>query len=100
MTKQIAKKLEDTTPNTPEFEWYTNEFNRQRNNALAQAKVPGFTLIPKAAPFPTAAVQAPSAFWQSLPFTKNYSEEDMNALKWANENPLDPRSNAIKERFK
>jgi hypothetical protein len=24
----------------------------------------------------------------------------MKALKWANENPLDPRSNAIKERFK
>ena len=40
MTKQLAKKLEDTTPGTPEFEWYTNEFNRLRNNALAQAKVP------------------------------------------------------------
>jgi hypothetical protein len=100
MTKQIAKKLEDTTPGTPEFEWYTNEFNRLRNNALAQAKVPGVTLIPKASPFPTGKVEAPSAFWQALPFTKNYSEEDMNALKWANENPLDPRSNAIKERFK
>jgi hypothetical protein len=100
MTKQLAKKLEDTTPGTPEFEWYTNEFNRLRNNALAQAKVPGIALMPKASPFPTGKVEAPSAFWQALPFTKNYSEEDMKALKWANENPLDPRSNAIKERFK
>jgi hypothetical protein len=100
MTKQLAKKLEDTTPGTPEFEWYTNEFNRLRNNALAQAKVPGVTLVPQASPFPTGKVEAPSAFWQALPFTKNYSEEDIKALKWANENPLDPRSNAIKERFK
>ena len=100
MTKQLAKKLEDTTPGTPEFEWYTNEFNRLRNNALAQAKVPGVTLIPQASPFPTGKVEAPSAFWQALPFTKNYSEDDLKALEWANANPLDPRSNAIKERFK
>jgi hypothetical protein len=100
MTKQLAKKLEDTTPGTPEFEWYTNEFNRLRDNALAQAKVPGAVMTPKASPFPTGKVEAPSAFWQTLPFTKKYSEDDLKALEWANANPLDPRANAIKERFK
>jgi hypothetical protein len=100
MTKQLAKKLEDTTPGTPEFEWYTNEFNRLRNNALAQAKVEGAKAIPAASPFPTPKVEAPSSFWQMLPGTTKYSEDDLKALEWANANPLDPRANAIKERFK
>jgi soluble lytic murein transglycosylase-like protein len=99
-TKKMADKLVDLTPGTPEFEWTRQELERQKNNALATAKVPGYKFVPNPAPFPTGKVEAPSAFWQALPFTKNYSEEDMNALKWANENPLDPRSNAIKERFK
>lgn len=97
MTKQLAKKLEETTPGTPEFEWYTNEFNRLRNNALAQAKVPGVTAVPQASPFPTAKVDVPGGISQ---WWNNYSAKDIEALKWANEHPLDPRANAIKERFK
>lgn len=97
MTKQLAKKLEETTPGTPEFEWYTNEFNRLRNNALAQAKVPGANVMPQASPFPTGKVDVPGSISQ---WWHNYSPEDIKALEWANANPLDPRANAIKERFK
>lgn len=97
--KKIAAKLEDLSPGTPEFEWYTNELSRLRNNALAQAKVAGATLVPKAAPFPTAAVDVPGSISQ---WWNNYSPKDIEALKWANDpaNALDPMANQIKARFK
>ena len=95
--KRIAAKIEETTPGTPEYEWYTNELNRLRNNALAQAKVEGAVLVPAASPFPLAKVDVPGGISQ---WWNNYSPEDIKALEWANANPLDPRANLIKERFK
>jgi hypothetical protein len=97
LREKIKKDLE---PGTPQYEWHMRELQRLQNNALAMAKVPGYNLDQKAIPYPTESVKLPSAFYQSLPYTTKYSDEDKKALEWANANPLDPRSNQIKERFK
>jgi hypothetical protein len=76
------------------------ELQRLQNNALAMAKIPGYTINEQAIPYPTESVKPPSSFWQMLPGTTKYSDEDLKALEWANANPLDPRANQIKERFK
>jgi hypothetical protein len=97
--KKIAAMISEQqlTPGTPEFTWNQNELNRLRNNAMAEAKVPGFSFIPEPAPYPKPEIAQPGSVSQ---WWNNYTPADIEALKWANEHPLDPRSNAIKARFK
>ena len=97
----IKEKLKkEVTEGSPEYSWYTRELERLQNNALAMAKIPGYTIVPQASPFPTGKVELPSSFWQALPGTRKYTPDEIEALKFANANPLDPRSNAIKESLK
>ena len=97
--KKIAAMISEQqlTPGTPEFTWNQNELNRLRNNAMAEAKVPGFKFIAEPAPYPKPEIAQPGSVSQ---WWNNYTPADIEALKWANENPLDPRANAIKARFK
>lgn len=94
LREKIKKELET---GTPEYAWHIKELERLQNNALAMAKIPGYTAIGQSTPYPKPEVAKPgaiSSWWN------NYSAEDLKALEWANANPLDPRANAIKERFK
>ena len=97
--KKIASMISEQqlTPGTPEFTWNQQELNRLRNNAMAEAKVPGFSFIAEPAPYPKPEIAQPGSVSQ---WWNNYTPADIEALKWANEHPLDPRSNAIKARFK
>ena len=98
--KKIAAMISEQqlTPGTPEFTWNQQELNRLRNNAMADAKVPGFKFIAEPAPYPKPEVSPPGAISQF--FGKKYTPADIEALEWANAHPLDPASNAIKARFK
>jgi Transglycosylase SLT domain len=80
--------------------YYDKLLEIRRNNAFAEAGVPGYKMITEMPVMPTESVKAPSDFWQMLPGTHKLTDEDKKALEWANSNPLDPRANAIKERFK
>jgi Transglycosylase SLT domain len=97
--KKIAAMISEQqlTPGTPEFTWNQNELNRLRNNAMAEAKVPGFSFIPEPAPYPKPEIAQPGSVSQ---WWNNYTPADIEALKWANAHPLDPAANAIKARFK
>lgn len=98
--KKIAAMISEQqlTPGTPEFTWNQQELNRLRNNAMAEAKVPGFKFIAEPSPYPKPEVAPPGAISQF--FGKKYTPADIEALEWANAHPLDPASNAIKARFK
>lgn len=98
--KKIAAMISEQqlTPGTPEFTWNQQELNRLRNNAMAEAKVPGFKFIAEPSPYPKPEVAPPGVISQF--FGKKYTPADLEALKWANEHPLDPRANEIKARFK
>jgi hypothetical protein len=97
--KKIANMIEkqELTPGTPEFTWNQQELNRLRNNAMAEANVPGFKFIAEPSPYPKPEIAPPGSVSQ---WWNNYAPADIEALKWANEHPLDPRANAIKARFK
>jgi hypothetical protein len=98
--KKIAAMIseEKLTPGTPEYTWNQQELIRLRGNAMAEAKVPGFKFIAEPAPYPKPEVTPPGVISQF--FGKKYTPADLEALKYANENPLDPLSNQIKARFK
>lgn len=98
--KEWAKAAEESSGDPARKEYYERRIQIARNNAFAEAGVPGYKMMTDLPGMPTEAVKPPSEFWQSLPFTKRYSPDDIKALEWANANPLDPRANAIKERFK
>jgi hypothetical protein len=96
--KKLAA-LQADSQGTIQQQYYDKMLQIKRNNAFAEAGVPGYKMIAELPAVPTEPVKAPSDFWQSLPFTHKYSPEDIKALEWANANPLDPRANEIKKRF-
>lgn len=69
-----------------------------RNNAFAEAGVPGYKMITNLPVFPTERVEP--SWWSQNVGKPKYDAEDLKALKFANDNPMDPLSNQIKERFK
>jgi hypothetical protein len=96
--KKLAAAQADAQ-GTIQQQYYDRMLQIKRNNAFAEAGVPGYKMMSELPAVPTEPVKAPSDFWQSLPFTHKYSPEDIKALEWANANPLDPRANEIKKRF-
>ena len=96
--KKLAGLGAEAQAGSIQQQYYQEMMRIKRNNAFAEAGVPGFKMITALPAFPTERVEP--SWWSQNVGTPKFGKEDLEALKWANDHPLDPMSNQIKERFK
>ena len=96
--KKIAGLGAEAQAGSIQQQYYQEMLRIKRNNAFAEAGVPGFKMITALPAFPTERVEP--SWWSQNVGTPKFGKEDLEALKWANDHPLDPMANQIKERFK